>query len=75
MDSATTTSLETPAGVASLRRPDGTKETTVTVTVSNGHTDGEEKTYNLKKYRHVTAVHSQSRPSTLSHDATAPPSS
>lgn len=27
-----------------------------------------------KKYRHVAAVHSQTRPSTLSHDSTAAPS-
>lgn len=28
----------------------------------------------MRKYRHVAALHSQSRPSTLSHDATATPS-
>lgn len=28
----------------------------------------------IKKYRHVAAVHSQTRPSTLSHDAPATPS-
>jgi len=44
---------------------------------SNGETD--EATLQLrrsfiKKYRHVAAVHSKTRPSTLSHDAPATPS-
>ncbi|KAI4870780.1 MBOAT, membrane-bound O-acyltransferase family-domain-containing protein [Hypoxylon rubiginosum] len=77
MDSATTTSVETPAGTASLRRADASRESkapTSTATASNGNGHREKKSFAIKKYRHVTAVHSQSRPSTLSHDGTAPPS-
>ncbi|KAI1143793.1 MBOAT, membrane-bound O-acyltransferase family-domain-containing protein [Hypoxylon sp. FL0543] len=74
MDSATATSLETSTGTASLRRVDTANGLSATVAVSNGHAETDEKTFAIKRYRHVTAVHSESRPSTLSHDARAPPS-
>ncbi|KAI5864499.1 MBOAT, membrane-bound O-acyltransferase family-domain-containing protein [Durotheca rogersii] len=72
MDSATTTSLEAPASATSastsLRRAENAKETPDT------REAGEKKASAVRKYRHLTAVHSESRPSTLSHDARAPPS-
>ncbi|XDG00752.1 hypothetical protein ABKA04_000367 [Annulohypoxylon sp. FPYF3050] len=74
MDSATATSVETDTGTASLRRIGAVDETNGKATSSNGQINGEKKTFAFKKYRHVTAVHSESRPSTLSHDARAPPS-
>ncbi|KAI1096355.1 MBOAT, membrane-bound O-acyltransferase family-domain-containing protein [Rostrohypoxylon terebratum] len=74
MDSATVTSVETDTGTASLRRIGAVDETNGKSASSNGQTNGEKKTFAFKKYRHVTAVHSQTRPSTLSHDARAPPS-
>ncbi|KAI0114885.1 MBOAT, membrane-bound O-acyltransferase family-domain-containing protein [Daldinia grandis] len=74
MDSATTTSLEPPTGTATARRNDTTKEPGATAEVPSQRTNGEKKSYTFGKYRHVTAVHSESRPSTLSHDTTAAPS-
>lgn len=74
MDSATATSVETDTGTASLRRIGAVDETNGKATSSNGQINGEKKTFAFKKYRHITAVHSESRPSTLSHDARAPPS-
>ncbi|KAI0180171.1 MBOAT, membrane-bound O-acyltransferase family-domain-containing protein [Hypoxylon sp. FL1284] len=83
MDPATTTSVEVPAGSVSLRRVDAARESKEPPSIStapngNGHGvkpgSGDKKAFTIKKYRHVSAVHSQSRPSTLSHDATAPPS-
>ncbi|KAI1653170.1 MBOAT, membrane-bound O-acyltransferase family-domain-containing protein [Daldinia decipiens] len=74
MDSATTTSLEAPTGTATARRNDTTKEPSATAEAPNERTNGERKSYAFRKYRHVTAIHSESRPSTLSHDTTATPS-
>ncbi|KAI0131633.1 MBOAT, membrane-bound O-acyltransferase family-domain-containing protein [Hypoxylon sp. NC0597] len=71
MDSATTTSLETSTETASLRRVDAANGSSATVSNQDAEKD---KTFAFKKYRHVAAVHSESRPSTLSHDARAPPS-
>ncbi|KAI0007833.1 MBOAT, membrane-bound O-acyltransferase family-domain-containing protein [Xylariaceae sp. FL0662B] len=70
MDSATTTSVEASTTAASLRRPEPSPETNN----ANGNANREQKTFPVKKYRHITAVHSQSRPSTLSHDAGVTPS-
>ncbi|KAI1170721.1 diacylglycerol O-acyltransferase [Nemania sp. FL0916] len=79
MDSATTTSVETSTTAASpLRRKEtetAPKTTSVTTTTnkSSNHSDSRKKHF-LPKYRHVTAVHSTARPSTLSHDTEASPS-
>ncbi|KAI3336683.1 MBOAT family protein [Xylariaceae sp. AK1471] len=73
MDSATTTSVETTTTAASQRRTDETKnlpETSSTVSKPN---ETAQKTF-IRKYRHVAAVHSEARPSTLSHDTQASPS-
>lgn len=83
MDTATSTSVETTApAVASIRRnePD---ESNPPGSPGKGHdaTDGvtanggaEKPRVYLRKYRHLAAIHSQTRPSTLSHDSTATPS-
>ncbi|KAI1078359.1 MBOAT, membrane-bound O-acyltransferase family-domain-containing protein [Whalleya microplaca] len=74
IDSATTTSVETSADAAALRRPGSTAESKPVNGGTNGSVNIEKKTFAIKKYRHVTAIHSQSRPSTLSHDAGTTPS-
>ncbi|KAI1212890.1 MBOAT, membrane-bound O-acyltransferase family-domain-containing protein [Annulohypoxylon truncatum] len=74
MDSATATSVETDTGTAALRRVGAVNGTNGKAANSDEQTNGEKKTFTFKKYRHVTAVHSESRPSTLSHDARATPS-
>jgi diacylglycerol O-acyltransferase-1 len=66
MDSATSTSIQVPP--AATRR-DGRKETSDAQAA-----DGTARPLYLRKYRHVAAVHSQTRSSTLSHDSHATPS-
>ncbi|KAI0024700.1 diacylglycerol O-acyltransferase [Xylariomycetidae sp. FL0641] len=83
MDSATTTSLHTGANDATpVRR----KEDTTTDPVVRGPDQDQaeppaapngnetKKTFVIRKYRHVAAIHSKARPSTLSHDTQASPS-
>ncbi|KAH8673582.1 MBOAT, membrane-bound O-acyltransferase family-domain-containing protein [Xylariales sp. PMI_506] len=70
MDSVTTTSVETTTAPASLRR---TKQNSNdTQSAVNGSSNAE-KSF-IRKYRHVAAIHSKSKPSTLSHDAEVAPS-
>lgn len=81
-NTATVTGVETD--ITSHARPNGNGVSNGVVhrpntaaAQSNGKAD--ETTIQLrksfiKKYRHVAAVHSQTRPSTLSHDAPATPS-
>jgi diacylglycerol O-acyltransferase-1 len=73
MNSATTTSTETSNGStsASVSKRNGRD---VTRTNGNGTaTTGPPKKPG-QKYRHVAAVHKQTRPSCLSHDSDAAPS-
>ncbi|KAH9898938.1 MBOAT, membrane-bound O-acyltransferase family-domain-containing protein [Xylariomycetidae sp. FL2044] len=80
MDSADTTGIQTLAsnGHGPLRRHDPSASPSTapgeqkTVIVQNG--SGERKPLLIRQYRHVAAVHSKTRPSTLSHDAPALPS-
>ncbi|KAI1267404.1 diacylglycerol O-acyltransferase [Xylariaceae sp. FL1019] len=68
MDSATSTSLEiTTTSPASIRRKG---EAAQSRRESNGHG----RSFVLRKYRHVAAIHSEARPSTLSHDTQVSPS-
>ncbi len=71
MNSATGTSLETESARGGLtRRPLQRKP-------SESRTPSETKALRRafqKKYRHVAAMHAESRPSCLSHDAAASPS-
>lgn len=80
MNQATSTSVETAADSAALRRgvsgpepqakQDGFKQIS-----SSTRSDAEERKRAFRrKYRHTAAVHSKSQPSTLSHDATETPS-
>ncbi|KAG7152942.1 hypothetical protein HYQ46_002376 [Verticillium longisporum] len=82
MNSATVTSVDSDSSAAPqpTRRPvplqnqksnGTTSETPADVTKA---TTDELRKALQKKYRHVVAVHSQLRPSTLSHDSTAAPS-
>ncbi|KAI1115988.1 diacylglycerol O-acyltransferase [Nemania sp. NC0429] len=72
MDSATTTSVETPAA-AFLRRKEETETPPEKPNAVSTPNEDRQKTF-LRKYRHVAAVHSRARPSTLSHDTQASPS-
>ncbi|KAI0128897.1 diacylglycerol O-acyltransferase [Xylariales sp. AK1849] len=69
MESATSTSVQMAAAAVptSLRRTDKT-----VAIESNG--DGSPAKPYIRKYRHVAAIHSKTRPSTLSHDSEAAPS-
>jgi len=73
MDSATTTAVETAAVSASLRRTDNAAAEAVKEEAKPDETTSERKTF-IRKYRHVAAIHSAVRPSTLSHDSAATPS-
>ncbi|KAK7969342.1 MBOAT family protein [Apiospora saccharicola] len=73
MDSATTTAVETAAVSASLRRTDKAAAGAVKNESQPDGTAFEGKLF-IKKYRHVAAIHSKVRPSTLSHDSAATPS-
>ncbi|KAG5661564.1 hypothetical protein KAF25_005686 [Fusarium avenaceum] len=71
MNSATATSIETSNGSASRRSPHDVTQNrtngTATATTGSPKKPGQ-------KYRHVAAVHKQTRPSCLSHDSDAAPS-
>jgi diacylglycerol O-acyltransferase-1 len=76
MNTATVTSMADASETVVRRANISSDATSSTAAVANGNAD---KTSELrksfqKKYRHVVAVHSQSRPSCLSHDATSTPS-
>lgn len=71
MDCATTTSVETTEILAAAHQRAEKQTAVPTADKTNGKANG--KTF-IKKYRHVAAVHSQSRPSTLSHESAAAPS-
>ncbi|KAI1854682.1 hypothetical protein JX266_000800 [Neoarthrinium moseri] len=74
MESATTTGVETATVPASLRRsnPAASDIASNAAAASNGK--AAEGATRIWKYRHVAAVHSKSRPSTLSHDSDSTPS-
>lgn len=76
MDGATTTSVETtmaPQSSTTLRRTaDNTVDAQPAPKQVPALNPGHQKLSG--KYRHVAAVHSATRPSTLSHDSTAAPS-
>ncbi|KAK7750699.1 hypothetical protein SLS62_007399 [Diatrype stigma] len=84
MDSATSTGIETSATPAttSSRRTEPDNTTTRENGATNGSAaaaaaaanGGEKPTVYLRKYRHLAAIHSQSKPSTLGHDAHTTPS-
>ncbi|KAI1755441.1 diacylglycerol O-acyltransferase [Xylaria castorea] len=75
MDSTTTTtttSVETSTPAFLRRKVDTETRSEPSNTVSTSN-NSRQKTF-LRKYRHVAAVHSKARPSTLSHDTEASPS-
>ncbi|KND87998.1 Diacylglycerol O-acyltransferase 1 [Tolypocladium ophioglossoides CBS 100239] len=72
MSAATATSVEASSGTATRRQ--ARDEDLIETEGRNGTTVEKTKTSPQKKYRHVAAVHSQSRPSCLSHDSPAAPS-
>lgn len=86
MNTATVTSLEssstTASSSSSLRnKHNGTsngnsnpKDALKPTTPETNRTTDELRRAIQKKYRHVAAVHSKSRPSTLSHDSNSAPS-
>ncbi|KAF5613961.1 diacylglycerol O-acyltransferase [Fusarium subglutinans] len=79
MNSATATSIETSNGSASVSRRSGhdvTQNEPNNRTNGNGNGTATTKTPKKpgQKYRHVAAVHKQTRPSCLSHDSDAAPS-
>lgn len=69
---ATTTSVETANGSATRRKAEG--KTLTEVEPANATTAQKLRASPQKKYRHVAAVHSKTRPSCLSHDSDAAPS-
>ncbi|QUC19272.1 uncharacterized protein UV8b_03513 [Ustilaginoidea virens] len=76
---ATATSIDTMNGHASKRRngkdpPPDADADLIEVEPKNGTTVEKLKASPQRKYRHVAAVHSKSRPSCLSHDSDAAPS-
>lgn len=72
MSAATATSVEASSGTATRRQA---KDKDLTeVEARNATTADKVKTSPQLKYRHVAAVHSQTRPSCLSHDSPAAPS-
>ncbi|KAG7419195.1 MBOAT, membrane-bound O-acyltransferase family-domain-containing protein [Fusarium sp. MPI-SDFR-AT-0072] len=79
MNSATATSIEISNGLASVSRRSGhdvTQNEPNNRTNGNGNGTATTKTPKKpgQKYRHVAAVHKQTRPSCLSHDSDAAPS-
>ena len=77
MNAATATSVEASNGTAASRRhaPKSASSKNLTeVEPPNGTTVDKVKASPQQKYRHVAAVHSQTRPSCLSHDSDAAPS-
>jgi diacylglycerol O-acyltransferase-1 len=78
---ATVTSVETSPGANDVvsRRPTSQPSARHVPNGNSSSINGNEGTKELrkslqKKYRHVAAVHSKTRPSCLSHDATETPS-
>jgi diacylglycerol O-acyltransferase 1 len=74
MKSATSTSVETSNGPATHRNGAVPDKTLTSVEPKDGTTIQKLRASPQKKYRHVAAVHSQTRPSCLSHDSKAAPS-
>ncbi|KAI0202242.1 diacylglycerol O-acyltransferase [Astrocystis sublimbata] len=72
MDSATTTSVETSTSAFLRRKAEAETSSEPSKEASSHGYDGQ-KTI-IRRYRHVAAVHSKARPSTLSHDTVATPS-
>ncbi|GJN69071.1 diacylglycerol O-acyltransferase [Purpureocillium lilacinum] len=77
MNAATATSVEASNGTAASRRhasKSASSKNLTEVEPPNGTTVDKVKASPQQKYRHVAAVHSQTRPSCLSHDSDAAPS-
>lgn len=72
MDSGTTTGVETPTSATSRRLPEEKTLPEISDSISTRN-EAAQKTF-IRKYRHVAAIHSKARPSTLSHDTDASPS-
>jgi diacylglycerol O-acyltransferase-1 len=74
-ESSTATSIDATNGSVTRRNaaPKGEPDLT-SVEPANGTTKERLQRTPQKKYRHVAAVHSQTRPSCLSHDSPAAPS-
>lgn len=71
MEAVITTSVET--ATAARRRPDkSAREHNAARALTDGATNGAPVL--IRRYRHVAAIHSKSRASTLSHDAAETPS-
>lgn len=72
MGAATTTSVESPNDSIKRRRTgDSTEQEPQNGTGNSGKSSRKRPT---PKYRHVAAVHAQTRPSCLSHDSNVAPS-
>lgn len=75
MDSATTTTgVEVSAPASFRRRKEERQASPEANNTASDAADQRHKTFLLRRYRHVAAVHSTARPSTLSHDTQASPS-
>jgi hypothetical protein len=72
MDAAVATGAETPNGVTN--RPKAASRTLSEVERTKATTADKLRQTPQRKYRHVAAVHSKTRPSCLSHDSEAAPS-
>lgn len=72
MDAAVATGIETPNGATS--RPKAANRTLSEVERTKATTGDKLRQTPQRKYRHVAAVHSKTRPSCLSHDSEAAPS-
>lgn len=73
-ESSTATSVEASTGSVSRRNASQSEADLTSVEPVNGTTKDRLSKTPQKKYRHVAAVHSQTRPSCLSHDSPAAPS-
>lgn len=76
MNSATTTSVEATANGSTVRRGGPETAEAEAEVPRNGSAVETTQTHDPPqvKYRHVSAVHSKTRPSCLSHDSDAAPS-
>lgn len=75
IESSTATSVEASVGSVSRRNAASEDKADLTpVEPLNGLTKGRPTKALPRKYRHVAAVHSKTRPSCLSHDSPAAPS-
>lgn len=74
MEAATATSVETANGPVSRRNRGRPDATATDVEPPSASTPDKLRRTPQRKYRHVAAVHSQTRPSCLSHDSQASPS-